>query len=92
MFFITTLDPNDRTSRCVGYYTDFKSAEDVVLGNDYDINETCYKYAVIENIPAGVYQYDFEPKWYEWNEIDEIYERIDKTPKEYKNETGFAIG
>lgn len=65
MFFITTVQiSGDKDIRCVGYYSKFKDAERVVMENLGDIFETCYEYAVIENISEGIYQYDFEPKWY----------------------------
>lgn len=92
MYFITTIDSKDGDQRCVGYYSNFKKAEEIVLDNIFDICETCYDYAVIENIPEGLYQYDDKPIWYEWNDVDEKYERLEKIPEQYEKFIGFAIG
>ena len=67
MYFVTTIDSRDEDTRCVGYFKTFEEAEHVVLYNECDIEETCYDYAVIENIPEGLYQYDFHPTWYKWH-------------------------
>ena len=92
MYFITTIDSKDGDQRCVGYYSSFEKAEEVVLDNIFDICETCYDYAVIENIPEGLYQYDQNAIWYKWNDVDEKYEKIEKRPEQYKKFVGFAIG
>lgn len=92
MFFITTIESKTDDMRCVGYYSTFKKAEEAILDNAYDIWETCYDYCVIENIEEGLYQYDFDAKWYKWNDIDEIYEKIEEKPEKYKNQVGFGIG
>jgi len=93
MYFVTTIDSKDGDTRCVGYYSTFEKANEAVLDNACDIWETCYDYAVIENIPEGLYQYDFKPIWYKWNDIEEIYEKIDERPTCIdKCLIGFAIG
>lgn len=94
MYFVTTLDVNDHTTRCVGYFSTFEKAEDLVTHNYCDINETCYKYAIIENIPEGIYQYDYNPTWYKYNALKDEYERCEKPVRELKfdNAVGYAIG
>lgn len=92
MYFITTIDSKTDDMRCVGYHLTFKKAEEAVLDNAYDIWETCYDYCVIENIEEGLYQYDFDAKWYKWNDIDEKYEKIEEKPEKYKKQVGFGIG
>ena len=67
MYFITTIDSKHDDTRCVGYFKHFEEAERAVLRNSFDICETCYDYVTIENIEEGIYQYDFQPKWYKWN-------------------------
>lgn len=69
MYFVTTVDSRTEDTRCVGYFKTFEKAENVVLHNACDIWETCYDYAVIENIPEGLYQYDFHPTWYKWHKL-----------------------
>lgn len=92
MYFITTIDSKDGDTRCVGYYSTFEKAEKAILNNACDIWETCYNYCVIENIKEGLYQYDQEPIWYEWNKIKEQYEKIEEKPEGYERMVGFAIG
>ena len=92
MYFITTIDSKKDDTRCVGYYSIFEKAEEAVLENTFDIYETCYDYAIIENIPEGIYHYDEKPVWYKWNDVDEKYEKIEQPPEKYKKWTGFAIG
>lgn len=48
-----TLDTGDL--RTVGFFHDFADAELAVMENDCDINETIYKYAVIEEVYPGLY-------------------------------------
>lgn len=92
MYFITSVAEDD--SRCVGYVTSLEEAKDIVENNRYDLNEAgCYPYAVIENIPAGIYHYDFEPLWFKFNDETEKYDEIDFSPDFIEQPTvGFAIG
>lgn len=92
MYFITTIDSKDDDMRCVGYFKTFEQAEYAVFHNTCDIWETCYDYVVIENIKEGLYEYDYNAQWYKWNNTNEEYERIEETPKKYKDQIGFAIG
>lgn len=92
MYFITTIDSKDNDIRCVGYFKNFEKAEKAVLDNACDIWETCYDYAVIENVEEGLYQYDQNSVWYKWDDLDEEYKRIKGRPEQYKNQVGFAIG
>lgn len=92
MYFITTVDSKDGDMRCVGYYSTFEAAEEAVLDNACDIWETCYDYAVIENVEEGLYQYDQNPVWYKWDDLNEEYARMEGRPEQYKNQVGFGIG
>jgi hypothetical protein len=92
MYFITTIDSKDGDTRCVGYYSTFEKAEGAVLDNACDIWETCYDYAVIENVGEGLYQYDQDPVWYKWDDLNEEYVKMEGRPKQYKNQIGFGIG
>ena len=91
MYFITMLEDGDALGRCVGYYKTFEEAEDAVKENKMDICESCYLYAVIENVPEGLYQYDTEAKWYKFNMEEEKYEEFEK-PECFKCMVGFGIG
>lgn len=96
MYFITTIDSKDKDTRCVGYYSTFEQAEKAVISNMFDICETCYDYAVIENIPEGIYQYDFNPTWYKYQKLTDGYIKCEQPSFVTKNggmgTIGFAIG
>ena len=92
MYFITIIDSKDDTTRGVGYYSTFEKAQRAVLNNACDIWETCYDYAVIENIEEGLYQWDTDAKWYQWDDINEEYKPMEGKPEQYKKMVGFAIG
>lgn len=89
MFFVTTICNADEDTRCVGYFKTFEEAENIILNNVGDINETIYDYAVIENIPEGLYQYDQNASWYKWN--NGRYEKTNKLDV-YNHLVGWAIG
>ena len=94
MYFITTIETNKKEisdTRCVGYYSTFEKAENAVLYNVCDIWETCYNYAVIENIPEGIYKYDFRPKWYKYHKLTGGYIKCDP-PEFIQSSIGYAIG
>lgn len=94
MYFITTIDPKDEDYRCVGYFSDKDMAIEVVTNNIGDLYEAgCYQYAVIENIPEGIYQYDTEPMWFSYIEKTEKYQPC-ATPLFIRKQhlAGFAIG
>ena len=96
MYFITTIEVKRKQikdTRCVGYYSKFDEAEKVVLSNSCDICETCYDYAVIENIPEGLYQYDFHPTWYKYQKLVGGYTKCENLPDFIKAiDVGYAIG
>ncbi len=94
MYFLTTLqikNENLINSRCVGYFKNFKDAEDVIINNIADLNETIYNYAIIENIPEGLYKYDQNAKWYKFDELNETYESCN-IPDGFKHIVGLSIG
>ena len=96
MYFVTTIDSRDEDRRCVGYFETFEEAEKAVLENACDIWETCYNYAVIENIKPGLYQYDFHPTWYKWHKLANGYMKCEQPSFVTKHGSigtiGYAIG
>lgn len=93
MYFVTTVDPKDEDTRCVGYFKTFEEAERVVINNIDDIWETCYEYAVIEKIEPGLYQYDFHPTWYKWHKLTGGYIQCEQpTFVNAIGGVGYAIG
>lgn len=94
-YFITTLYIKNNEiirGRCVGYFSDLNDAIDAVKSNVGDIyEEGYYNYCVIEEIPEGIYQYDFKPKWFKWDKSVEGYVEFEEHNK-IDYEIGFAIG
>lgn len=98
MYFITTIEKIDMKtklqegSRCVGYFSELNDAVECLKDNCCDLNEAgLYPWAVIENIPEGLYQYDLNPLWFKWDDVNEKYIKVD-TPEELKNICGWGVG
>lgn len=90
MYFVSTVGKHQNI-RVVGYFSKYEDALEVVFKNYGDIYEAgYYPYALIENVPEGLYKYDMTPQWFKWN-IDYGYQPCD-TPEEYKNMVGFGVG
>lgn len=103
IYTITTFEELDNeyggiagASRCVGYYDNFKDADDAVKSNCCDIFETIYNYAVIEKVEPGLYPYCRERWFYQvhienddW--LSAEYKPIDE-PYCVKHFVNFAIG
>ena len=93
MYFITTITnlSDDSNVRCIGYFSDQDIAIKTIESNWGDFWETIYNYAVIENIPEGIYQIDPNPLWFQYDRDTEKYKSIER-PKETLHQCGFAIG
>jgi len=93
MYFITTITnlSDNSDSRCIGYFSEQESAIKAIENNRGDFWETIYNYAVIENIPEGIYKFDAEPLWFQYDRDTEEYKPIDR-PEETLHMCGFAIG
>lgn len=93
MYFITSISA-DETTRCIGYSSTLNEAREIVENNKCDFNEAGrYPWCVIENIPEGIYQYDFEPLWFEYDINTNKYIKIECRPLFIADSfVGFAIG
>lgn len=94
IYTVTTIrtKDNDRSVRCVGWFSDEIAACDIVAENYGDINESeYYRYTVVEKIGQGLYCTPEEEFWFEWNVGTEKHDPIDK-PKEFENVINFGIG
>lgn len=95
MFFITTLKfKNEEVirSRTVGYFINEQDAIIRLENNVFDLYECgYYDYAIIENIPEGIYQYDDNPKWFKWDETKQGFYSCE-VPKGFENAFGLSIG
>ena len=70
--------PKFGSTRTVAWYDNFDDAEKVVVCNNDDIWETCYQYAVIEEIEEGLYP-EGTPRWfYKYNIATGEYNKIDE--------------
>lgn len=91
MYFITTISKDD--ARCVGYVSSYEEAISIVEKNCCDLYEAgYYPYAVIENVEEGLYQYDFNPTWFTYNEELDEYEKSDRPDFIDPKGIGFGIG
>lgn len=86
MYFITCFQKYEQTklgvpdigsSRTFGYYHDRGVAIEMVKKNNCDIQERCYRYAVIEKIAEGLYNPAEERIFFEWNEDEKQFEIIE---------------
>ena len=96
MYFITTLKIENQKiidSRTVGYYSKEKDAIECVKNNYCDLNECgAYNHIVIENIPEGIYNYDFKPQWFEWNKNKNTFCKCSIPEGFESNSTSYSIG
>lgn len=78
--------------RTVGWFLTLEDAQKIVDSNIGDIRETCYEYAVIQEVPVGLYPFSEHTWWYQWSTENEKYEPIEipyRTDYEY---ICYAIG
>lgn len=83
--------PEFGSERIVGYYTDKDKAFNAVIGNACDINETCYDYALIEEVEEGLYNAAFNRWIFKYNKDADKYEQIEELDF-MKHFSGFTIG
>lgn len=79
------------STSCPGFYTNSLDAFEAVKNNNCDIFETCYKYALIEEVEEGMYGLTPNRWWFEYNLESGLYEEIEE-PEYMKNYGGFTIG
>lgn len=86
-----TKAPELGSERLVGWYSDFETAEATVRNNSCDINETCYKYALIEECTEGLYQYARHRWLYEYDNVTDTYIPVEE-PSFMKTWVNLTIG
>lgn len=86
-----TKFPKFGCERLVGWYSEFEDVYSSVRSNNLDINETCYRYALIEECKEGLYNPAFRRWWFEYDKEKDKYFEIDE-PKFVKGFCGFTIG
>jgi hypothetical protein len=95
-YFITVFEKLDekwgiKNARTFGFFTSFEKADSVVRGNQTDLWERLYDYAIIEEYDEGLYGWTTYREFYKYNIEEDIYEPIDE-PNEVKHYAGFAMG
>lgn len=85
-----TKFPNFGASVLVGYYTSKEKAFETVLNNYGDIWETCYDYAVIEEVEEGLYPCSMTRWFFKFNSKLDKYEEI-KEPKGFQHFCGLIV-
>ena len=87
IFTVTTMEKLEKNKlgwletgdiRTVGFFQELSDAQIVVVCNMGDINETIYDYAVIEELPFGLYPYSANRWFYKFNYDKKEYEAIEK--------------
>lgn len=86
-----TKCPEFGSEMIVGWYSEFEDAYSAVSENRCDINETCYRYALIEECEEGLYNPANKRWWFEYKRDKDQYMQIDE-PDFIKNFCGFTIG
>ena len=101
MYFITvfhqaTIDAQTKSldlgmSRTVGFFDSLDNANVVLKENTYDVHETIYHYAVVEQIEMGVYPIAKERWFYKYDKEKNGYYPIEE-PKEFEHYINIALG
>jgi hypothetical protein len=69
IYTITVIRSQQKWNQhCVGFYTDFQTADLEVINNGADIHEASNEWAVIEAFEPGLYPRTEQEWWYEWDE------------------------
>lgn len=99
-WFITVFEIVNKTEcgypdvgyeRCWGFFSNKADALKVLHGNETDLYETVYRYAVLEKYYEGISNYAFERQFFEYNKERNGYFEIDE-PDVFKHFVGFGIG
>ena len=99
-FFITVLQrmkkdklgwPDTGATRCWGFYTNKDTAITALHENWSDMEETIYKYAVLEEYEEGISNFTGYEQWFKFDVEKDGYFEIDKPP-ETNHFAGWAFG
>ncbi len=77
--------------RTFGFYPNYDSARESLHENRCDMNETCYNYAIVEELDIGIHPIVRFKQWFKWNKEREGFFEIEE-PEEAKHFTNFALG
>lgn len=90
IYIISVTKEKDSNFRTVGYFTNLDSAIDAVINNYCDIaDDGYYKYAVIERIKEGIYQFDLRPTFFKFDNKTKQFIQLKIIPRKYQKICGF---
>ncbi len=99
-YFITVFEkadldkfgwPEIGCSRCWGFYKNKKTAIKALHENWTDMEETIYKYAILEGYNEGISHPTGYEQWFMFDNEKKGYFEIEK-PEKYKHFSGWSIG
>lgn len=96
MYFLTMIETNRNSHECtssaaVGYFKTYEEVVEILHSNYCDINETCYDYAVVEQIRPGLYPCPEKTVFFKYDPDKNGYFETCR-PKMLNNMGNFAIG
>lgn len=96
MYFLTMIETNRNSNECissatVGYFETYEEAVKILHSNYCDINETCYDYAIVEQIHPGLYPSPEKTIFFKYDSEKNGYFEI-KRPKIFNHLGNFALG
>ena len=83
--------PDFTSSRIVAFYHEKENAIKSVKANNCDMWETCYDYAIVEQVSPGMYPITANRWVFKFNTETKTYEKI-KEPEILKHISGITIG
>lgn len=99
MFFVTAFEnipESDRNlligdSHTFGYFEIYENAKECLHRNIFDIHETCYNYAVVEEIGTGIHPEVSWRQFFKYSKDKDGFFEIEE-PKFLKRLCNFALG
>lgn len=96
MYFLTMIETDRNfkeysSSAAIGYFKTYEEAVEILHSNYCNINETCYNYAVVEQIHPGLYPSPEKTIFFKYDPEKNGYFEIEK-PKIFNHLSNFALG
>lgn len=96
MYFLTMIETDRNfneysSSAAIGYFKTYEEVVEILHSNYCDINETCYDYAVVEQISPGLYPHPERTVFFKYDLEKNGYFEIDR-PEIFNNMSNFALG
>lgn len=96
MYFLTMIETDHNfkeysSSATIGYFKTYEEVVEILHSNYCNINETCYDYAVVEQIHPGLYPSPEKTIFFKYDPEENGYFEIEK-PKIFNHLSNFALG